>query len=89
MPLTDPYEFRDGSPPGFLFQPSLLPLMTFLLSPLGLIASYNLLTLLSFAAAGLAAYLLLRLETRPLGGIRRGARVRAVPLPGGAARRPR
>ena len=61
-PLTDHYEFRDGSPPAFFFQPSLLPLLTFLLSPLGLIASYNLLTLLSFVAAGLATHLLLRLE---------------------------
>ena len=62
MPLTDHYEFRDGSPPAFFFQPSLLPLLTFLFSPLGLIASYNLLTLLSFVGAGLAAHLLLRLE---------------------------
>jgi hypothetical protein len=61
-PLTDHYEFRDGSPPAFFFQPSLLPLLTFLLSPLGLIASYNLLTLLSFVGAGLATHLLLRLE---------------------------
>ncbi len=62
VPLTDHYEFRDGSPPGFFFQPSLLPLLTFLMSPLGLIASYNLLTLLSFVGAGLATHLLLRLE---------------------------
>jgi hypothetical protein len=61
-PLTDHYEFRDGSPPAFFFQPSLLPLLTFLLSPLGLIAAYNTLTLLSFPAAGLAMYLLLRLD---------------------------
>ena len=61
-PLTDHYEFRDGGPPGFFFQPSLMPLLTFLLSPLGLIASYNLLTLLSFVAAGLSTHLLLRLE---------------------------
>ncbi len=61
-PLTDHYEFRDGSPPAFFFQPSLLPLLTFLFSPLGLIASYNLLTLLSFVGAGLATHLLLRLE---------------------------
>ncbi|MHB8834108.1 MAG: hypothetical protein ACYC9Y_00105 [Candidatus Methylomirabilia bacterium] len=62
VPLTDHYEFRDGSPAAFFFQPSLLPLLTFLLSPLGLIASYNLLTLLSFVGAGLATHLLLRLE---------------------------
>ena len=62
VPLTDHYEFRDGSPPAFFFQPSLLPLLTFLLSPLGLIASYNLLTLFSFVGAGLATHLLLRLE---------------------------
>ena len=61
-PLTDHYEFRDGGPPAFFFQPSLLPLLTFVLSPLGLIASYNLLTLLSFVGAGLATHLLLRLE---------------------------
>jgi len=61
-PLTDPYEFRDGGPPAFFFQPSLLPLLTLLFSPLGQIASYNLLTLLSFVGAGLAMYLLLRLE---------------------------
>jgi hypothetical protein len=62
VPLTDHYEFRDGGPPVFFFQPSLLPLLTFLLSPLGLIASYNLLTLLSFVGAGLATHLLLRLD---------------------------
>ncbi len=61
-PLTDHYEFRDGSPPAFFFQPSLMPLLTFLLSPLGLIASFNLLTLFSFVGAGLATHLLLRLE---------------------------
>jgi hypothetical protein len=61
-PLTDHYEFRDGSPPAFFFQPSLMPLLTFLLSPFGLIASYNLLTLLSFVGAGLSTHLLLRLE---------------------------
>lgn len=61
-PLTDPYEFHDGDRPAFFFQPSLLPLLTFLLSPLGLIASFNLVALLSFAAAGLATHLLLRLE---------------------------
>lgn len=61
-PLTDHYEFRDGTPPGFFFQPSLLPVLTLLLSPLGLVASYNLLTLFSFVGAGLATHLLLRLE---------------------------
>ena len=29
VPLTDHYEFRDGGPPAFFFQPSLLPLLTF------------------------------------------------------------
>lgn len=58
--LEDPYQFRDGSPPGFFFQPSLLPLLTLLLAPLGLVGAHNALTLLSFAAAGVAAYLLLR-----------------------------
>jgi hypothetical protein len=61
--LTDPYQFQTGGPSGFLFQPSLLPLLTLLLSPLGLVRAYNVLTLLSFAAAGLSAYLLVRLET--------------------------
>jgi hypothetical protein len=61
--VRDPYQFRGGGPPGVFFQPSLLPLLTLLLSPLGLIAAYNVLTLLSFVAAGLSAHLLLRLET--------------------------
>jgi hypothetical protein len=78
VPLTDHYEFRDGSPPAFFFQPSLLPLLTFLLSPLGLIASYNILTLLSFVAAGLSAHLLFRLEVDDRWGAFAGALVVAL-----------
>jgi hypothetical protein len=61
--LGDPYQFHGAGPEGFFFQPSLLPVLTALLSPLGLVAAFNVLALLSFPATGLAAYLLLRLGT--------------------------
>lgn len=76
--LSDPYQFRAGGPGGFFFQPSLLPLLTLLLSPLGLVAAYNCLTLLSFAASGLAVYLLLRLETADCWAALAGALVAAL-----------
>ena len=63
--FTDPYQFRVNGPRWNLpqtFLPLSLPFT--LLSPLGLHAAYNLLVLLSFPAAGLAAYGLARHLTR-------------------------
>ena len=63
--FTDPYQFRVNGPRWNLpqaFLPLSLPFT--LLSPFGLHAAYNLLVLLSFPAAGLAAYGLARHLTR-------------------------
>jgi hypothetical protein len=63
--FTDPYQFRINGPRWNLpqaFLPLSLPFT--LLSPLGFHAAYNLLVLLSFPAAGLAAYGLARHLTR-------------------------
>ncbi len=60
-PFTDPYQFRVDGPRWNLpqsFLPLALPFL--LLSPLGSHAAYNILVLLSFPAAGLAAYALVR-----------------------------
>ena len=63
--FTDPYQFRVNGPRWNLAQTFLpLSLPFTLLSPLGLHAAYNLLVLLSFPAAGLAAYGLARHLTR-------------------------
>lgn len=76
--LSDPYQFQTGGPSGFFFQPSLLPLLTLLFSPLGLVAAYNTLTVLSFAASGIAVYLLVRLETTDRCAALAGALVAAL-----------
>ena len=63
--FTDPYQFRVDGPRWNLpqtFLPLALPFTA--LSPFGLHAAYNLLVLLSFPAAGLAAYGLARHLTR-------------------------
>jgi hypothetical protein len=63
--FTDPYQFRVDGPRWNLpqaFLPLALPFTV--LSPLGLHAAYNLLVLLSFPAAALAAYGLARQLTR-------------------------
>ncbi|HEY5997672.1 MAG TPA: hypothetical protein VI078_00025 [bacterium] len=62
-PLFDPYQFRYGGYRAFFFQPSLLALLALLLAPLGAVAAFNTLILLSFVVAGCATYALLRLGT--------------------------